>query len=132
MGVGDVRGRFSLFVVSYRRECQLPENFSEWKNVVSSQSYRIFKSRKYIQLHCALNFNRDFPKINLKNIFSYNFRDKYLKLGRYVLGTRTKLSEFWFRPQKWKYRILKIASAHFWKILGYRQFSKFDIFTSET
>ena len=37
------------------------ELFLEWKNIVPSQSYRIFKSRKHIQLHLIAheNFNRD-------------------------------------------------------------------------
>ena len=45
-----------FFVVSYRGagNDSYQEIFLLWKNIVSSQSYRILKSWKYIQLHCDL------------------------------------------------------------------------------
>ena len=55
------------------------------------------------------NFKHVFPKMDIfvisKSIYSYIFWDKCLKLESYVLVTKTKL----------------------WRILGYRQFSKFNI-----
>ena len=43
-----------FLIVSFGGECQLPGTFfSEWKNIVPSQSYWIFKSQKYVQLHCV-------------------------------------------------------------------------------
>ena len=64
---------FHFFVVSYRRECQLPETFFRMENVVPSQSYRIFKSQKYIQLHCAQELKSRFPENQLKKLSSPTF-----------------------------------------------------------
>ena len=64
---------FLLFLmegnVSYR------ELFSEWKKIVPSQSYRILKSRKYIQLLWAreLLSRCDSLKINFKIYLSLQF-----------------------------------------------------------
>ena len=44
---------FHFLIVSDRGACQLTGNFYGLKNIVPSQYYRIFKSRKYIRLHCA-------------------------------------------------------------------------------
>ena len=85
------------------------------------------------------NFKRVFPKMDIfgisKSIFSYIFWDKCLKLGSYVLGTKTKLSsdqnfdlglkseniEFWKllvaqNLQKWALAIFKIEYCHFWDL----------------
>ena len=58
---------FHFFIVSYSSgEWHLPGTFFGMKKYPHSQSNRILKSRKYIKLHCALNFNRRFPTIFLK------------------------------------------------------------------
>ena len=41
---------FLLFLIK-EENVSYQELFLKWKNIVPSQSYRIFKSRKYIQLH---------------------------------------------------------------------------------
>ena len=61
-GQGGSEVDFHFFVVSDRGECQLSGFFSELKNIVPSQSYRIFKSQKYIQLHCAHELQTRFPE----------------------------------------------------------------------
>ena len=49
-----VRGRFSLFLLFLiEKNDSYQDFFSVLKNIVPSQSYRILKSRKFIQLHCA-------------------------------------------------------------------------------
>ena len=82
------------------------------------------------------NFKRDFPKLDIFGIqksISYSFGDKCLNLGGYVLGTKKTFdwADFRFRPQKWKYWILKIASGQKILKIGYRQTLKFNIPTSE-
>ena len=52
-GQGGSEVDFHFLIVSDRGACSYQELFSEWKNLVPSQSYRIFKSQKYIQLHYA-------------------------------------------------------------------------------
>ena len=64
-GARGVLCRFSLFVVSYGGEWQLPGIFSRVKPNVPSQRYWIFKPRKYIQLHCACELKSRFPKNQL-------------------------------------------------------------------
>ena len=50
MGAGVLwQGRFSLFVVSYRGEWQLPGTFFRMKNIVPSQTYRILKNSLVIK-----------------------------------------------------------------------------------
>ena len=64
-------------------------------------------------------------KSTLKYISSHIFWDRALKLCSCILGTKIKRlgmrPEFWFRPQKWKYQILKIGNGHFWRFLAYLQ-----------
>ena len=48
---GDCQNR--VYVVSNRGRPQLSNAFDGIKKNVPSQSYRILKSQKYIQLHCA-------------------------------------------------------------------------------
>ena len=55
------------------------ERNSEWKNIVLSQNYRIFKSRKYIQLYARANFNRDSPKINIEIYILLHFLSEMLE-----------------------------------------------------
>ena len=93
------------------------EIFSEWKNIVPSQSYYIFKSRKQTYNYIApTNFIVIPQKSSLKYMFSYIFSDKCLKLGSYVLGTKTKLSRDqnfdWGLKilQKWALAIFKYPS----------------------
>ena len=50
-GRSEVDFHFLLFFIEENASYQ--EFISEWKNFVPSQSYWIFKLRKYIQLHCA-------------------------------------------------------------------------------
>ena len=106
---GGPRSIFTFFSFLTEENGSCQKLFSEWKNIVFIQSYRILKPRKIIQLQC-------------------------LKLGSYILGTKTKTfdwADFLFIPQKWKlYRILKIPNPHFSSILAYKQLPKFDIFTS--
>ena len=54
---------FLLFLIEENASYQ--ELFSELKNIVPSQSYRIFKSQKYIQLHCAHELQSQFPENQL-------------------------------------------------------------------
>ena len=82
-----LRSIFTFWLFLLEENVSYQELFSEWKNYVLSQSYRILKSRKYIQLHC-IQFNRDSRKSSLKSIFSYMFWDKCLKLVSHVLGTK--------------------------------------------
>ena len=44
---------FHFLIVSFEGECQLPGTVIGMVNIVLCQSYGIFKSRKYIQLHCV-------------------------------------------------------------------------------
>ena len=138
------------------------------KNIAASQSYCIFKLGKYVQLHCACNFNCKLVEIfnsNIKIHLPYIFWDNGLWIGisyanlwtfsefknlsppivqflRYMLETRKLCSrdqnktfywaDFRFRPQKWKYWILKIAGGQKnlenWLPV---QTLKFDIFASD-
>ena len=84
-----------------------------------------FLNPEYIGYYsmCA-NFKRVFPEMDIfgisKFIFYYSFWDKYLKLGSYVLGAKTKLliePIFDLSRRSENIEILK--------------FSKIDIFTSE-
>ena len=52
-GPGGPRSIFTFLLFLIVENGSYQELFSEWKNIVPSQSYWIFKSRKYIQLHCA-------------------------------------------------------------------------------
>ena len=58
-------------------------------------------------------------KSTLKSIF-YSFWDKCLKPGMDQNNTFDR-AYFWFRPQKWKYRIFKILNLHFCSIQDYLQ-----------
>ena len=64
-GAGGSEVDFHFFVVSYRGEWQLPRIFFRMKNIVPSQSYWVFKSQKYIQLHCARELISWFPENQL-------------------------------------------------------------------
>ena len=52
-GQGGSEVDFHFFIDSDSEEWQFPGTFFEMKNIVPCQSYRIFNSQKYIQLHCA-------------------------------------------------------------------------------
>ena len=88
------RGPRSIFTfllyISDRGEWQLSGTFFEMEKYCSLPRYRIFKSQKYIQLHCACEV----------------------------------------KPQKWKYRILKISNFSFLMIFlqgGHFQFFIFSL-----
>ena len=115
---------FSLFLIEENFSYQ--DLFSKWKNIVRNLSYRILKSRKYI--HCARELkSRNFPKINLKIYLLLQFLrwslDTWLLCSRDQYNTFNQ-SYFWFRRQKWRYRILSFQILHFWWFLaGWRHFS---------
>ena len=50
-GQGGPRSIFTFWLFLIEEHASYQELFSEWKNLVPSQSYRIFKCQKYIQLH---------------------------------------------------------------------------------
>ena len=56
---------FNFWVVFNIGESSYQKLFSEWKNIVPSQSYRILKSQKYIQLHCTRELQSWFHKNQL-------------------------------------------------------------------
>ena len=56
------------FLVLFLRIKKVDYNgpFSGWKRIVPSQSYRVLKSQKYMNLHYPQKLNRDFLIINFK------------------------------------------------------------------
>ena len=84
---------FHFFVVSHSGAWRLPETFFGMKKYCSWQKLLNFQIAKIhiITLH-AQTLIAIPRKSTLKSIFSYIFWDKCLKLGSYVLGTKTKLS----------------------------------------
>ena len=64
-GPPGVWGRFLFFIAFIEENDSNQELFSGRKNIVPSQSYRIFKSQKYIQLHRARKLQSRFPKNQL-------------------------------------------------------------------
>ena len=102
---------FLIFLIEENVSYQ--ERFSEWKNIVPSQSYCTFKSQK--------------------SIF-YKFWVRPLKLGNYVLGTKTKLlSEPIFNKASevtiWIFEISKCPFLMNFCLPA--NFKTLDIFTSE-
>ena len=69
-GQGGSEVDFHFLIVSDIGACQLPGTFFRMKNIVPSQSYRIFKSQKNIQLHYARELLTRFPKNQLQNLYS--------------------------------------------------------------
>ena len=132
-GRGGSKVDFHLFIDSDRGECQLPGTFFGMKSIVPNQSYHIFKSQKYIKLHCAITLC-DSPKINFRIYLLLQFLSYGLETWELCSGDQNKAfdqADFLFRPQKWKYRILKNPNIHFWSTSAYKQLSKFNIVTSE-
>ena len=62
---GGLRSIFTFLLFLIEENGSYREFFSEWKNIVPSQSYWIFKSQKYIQLHCARELKSRFPENQL-------------------------------------------------------------------
>ena len=92
-GVGGGRGRFYFLLLLMEQNVSLHDFFFRIKNIIPSRSYRVLKSRKYIQSNIArANFYRDSPKSTLNSNSSYSFWHGCLKLGSYFQGTKTKLS----------------------------------------
>ena len=60
-GAGGSGVDFQDFIIYYGGECQLPGTFFRMKNIASIQSYRIFKSRKYLQLHLSATLIASHP-----------------------------------------------------------------------
>ena len=117
-GGGEVRVDFHVLVVSYRREWHLPGTFIGMKKYCS---YPKLSEYEISKIHTIKLRTRNLIAIprqsTIKSISSYSFWDKSLKLGSYVLRTKTKLLKVAFR--------LKLTKN------AYLEFSNFDIFTSE-
>ena len=94
VGPGVGGSRSILFsIASDGAECQLAWFLFRIKNIIPSRSYRVLKSRKYIQSNIArANFYRNSLKSTLNSNSSYSFWHGCLKLGSYFQGTKTKLS----------------------------------------
>ena len=99
-----------LFLIEGKSSCQ--ELFSEWKNIVPTQSYCFLKSRKYIQLHYTRELYCDSPKINFKIYLLLHFLSYWLETWKFCSRDQNETFDwvdFWLRHQKWEYRILKVA-----------------------
>ena len=104
-------GRFSLFDYFLWRKMSASRNFFLNGKISLAKVITFLNHENTHNYIACSNSNRDSPKINLKIHLLLRLWDKFLKLGNYVLGTKTKLS----RDQTFDWG-LKNENIEFWKL----------------
>ena len=110
---GQGGSQVDVHFISDRWECQLPVRafFRMKKNILFLVKVITFWNLRNTHNYISqANLNWDSQNSTLNSNSSYSFWDGCLKLNSHVLETKTNydLTEFWSRPQKWKYRFLKL------------------------